>query len=471
MNERVLGYITEHQAAFLEELKGYLRFASVSADSRFRDQTLQCAQHTADLMCDAGLTEVQIFETDGFPVVYGELMSDPSRPTVLIYGHYDVQPPDPLDLWVSGPFEPEVRDGYLFARGVSDDKGQIFCHLKAIQAWLKTTGTLPVNVKVIIEGEEEVGSPNLLPFLEKHTDLLKADLALVSDTPMLGKGQPSICTSLRGLVYVEVTAKGVGGDLHSGQHGGAVPNAITGLVSVLSRLKDENGHVTIPGFYEDVQVLSAAQRQAVAALTHSDTEYMASIGATALTGETGYSTLERRWYRPTLDINGIWGGYMGEGSKTVIPNLAHAKFSMRLVANQNPLQILEALRAYLPTLAPAGITLTLSTHTEAAFPAAVDPSHYAVKAGLKALEQAFGVPAVLQGEGGTIPVIADFKRVLGLPTVLMGFNLPDDNIHAPNERFLLANFFGGIEASAYFLNGLHPTPNPSPFPMGIERGA
>ncbi len=448
--DSVITYVRSQHARYLDELSAFLRIESVSADSAFTDATMRCADFVSDQLRHIGLQDVAIYPTAGYPVVFGQSAQIPGRPTVLVYGHYDVQPPDPLDKWITGPFSPTVRDGYLFARGVSDDKGQVFCHLKAIEAWLKISGDLPVNIKVIIEGEEEIGSPNLLPFLQSQKDLLVADIALVSDTPMLGYGQPSICTSLRGLLYVEVTATGCGTDLHSGQHGGAVPNAIGGLIHILDRLKDADGHVTIPGFYDDVTLLTDVERQAVANLSHSDTDYMASIGATALSGERGYHTLERRWYRPTLDVNGIWGGYMGEGSKTVIPNTAHVKLSMRLVSHQSPEKIYESLKTYLVALSPPGISLQFTCYSMAN-PSVVDPSHPALIAGLDALSEVFGVPAVLQGEGGTIPVVSDFSAVLGIPTVLMGFNLPDDQIHAPNERFSLDNFHKGIEASVRFL--------------------
>jgi acetylornithine deacetylase/succinyl-diaminopimelate desuccinylase-like protein len=449
--DTVISYVRDQQPRYLDDLCAFLRIESVSADSNFAQATVSCAEYVAGELRAIGLNDVAIYPTAGYPVVFGQSKQVTGRPTILVYGHYDVQPPDPLDKWITGPFEPTVRDGYLYARGVSDDKGQVLCHLKAIEAWLKVTGELPVNIKVIIEGEEEIGSPNLLPFLQAHKALLQSDVALVSDTPMLGYGQPSICTSLRGLLYVEVTATGCGTDLHSGQHGGAVPNAIAGLVHIVDRLKDETGRVTIPGFYDDVKKLSDAERQAVAHLPHSDEDYMASIGATALCGEAGFHTLERRWYRPTLDVNGIWGGYMGEGSKTVIPNTAHAKFSMRLVAHQSPEKIYENLKRHLDSLTPPGISLSLTCYSMAK-PSVVDSSHPAVLAGLEALTEVFGVQAVLQGEGGTIPVVADFQTELGIPTVLMGFNLPDDQIHAPNERFALDNFYKGIEASVRFFD-------------------
>jgi acetylornithine deacetylase/succinyl-diaminopimelate desuccinylase-like protein len=448
--EPVLSYIATHHDTFLEQLKTLLRFQSVSADSVYKDQVLSCAEHVKTCLQSVGLQDVEIIQTAGFPVVFGQTKIDPSKKTILLYGHYDVQPPDPFDLWETPPFEPTIRDGQLYARGVSDDKGQFFCHLKAIEAWHKTQGELPVNIKVIIEGEEEIGSPSFLPFLEAHKEKLSADIALVSDTPMLGHNMPSICFSLRGLLYLELTVKSAGTDLHSGQHGGAVPNAIHGASQLLCAFKNEKNRITIPGFYEGVPDLPADLRRDMAELPHSDEAYAKDLGITHLMGEEGFSTYERRWLRPTLDCNGIYGGYIGEGSKTVIPSQATLKLSMRLVANQNPYDIFEKFKAYLPQITPKGYTVEVHSHSFA-FPAQTDPHHPAVEAGLTALEKAYGVKARLQGEGGTIPVVADFKQVLGLETVLMGFNLPDDRIHAPNEKFSLHNFFKGIVASAHFL--------------------
>jgi acetylornithine deacetylase/succinyl-diaminopimelate desuccinylase-like protein len=450
VNEAVLSYVRTEHPRYLSELFSFLQFASVSADSAFKKDVDACAEFVCDALTQAGLDQVQLFPTKGHPIVYAEKIVDDGLPTVLIYGHYDVQPPDPLNLWETPPFSPEIRDGRIYARGVSDDKGQIYCHIKAIEAWIKTA-QLPVNVKVLIEGEEEIGSPNLLPFILAHKDLLKADVALVSDTPMMGPGCPSICYSLRGLLYTEISVFGTASDLHSGQNGGAVPNAIEGLHRILNQLKNQEGQVMIPEFYEGVPELTPEERSQIQALPFSDSEYQQSLGASALVGEIGYSTLERRWFRPTLDVNGIWGGYIGEGSKTVIPCEAHAKLSMRLVGAQNPQRIAEHLEAYLQEVCPQGYRVSMRVHSMAV-PAYTNPQHPAVLAGLRAVESAFVAKAVLQGEGGTIPVVSDFATELGIPTVLMGFNLPDDCIHAPNERFTEAHFYKGIEASARFLN-------------------
>lgn len=449
----VLTYLEQNQAQFLEELKTFLRIPSVSADPAYKADVLHCADHVKTAMEQVGLESVQIFPTEGHPVVYGEWCKAEGKPTVLLYGHYDVQPPDPIELWTSPPFDPTIRDGQLYARGVSDDKGQIFCHLKSIEAWLKTTGSLPVNVKVIIEGEEEIGSAHLTPFITQHKDMLKADLALISDTPMIALNTPSICFSLRGLVYLELIVTGANSDLHSGQNGGAVPNPINALATIISKLKDDQGHVTIPGFYKDVLPISETLHQELLTLPHSDEAYAKGLGLSTLTGEPAFTSLERRWLRPTFDCNGIIGGYTGEGAKTVIPSQASAKLSMRLVANQNPQKIEAAFLAYLPSITPKGVTVEVKHHS-LADPARVNPQDPAVQAGLRALEKAFGVKARLQGEGGTIPVVSEFEKQLGLPTVLMGFNLIDDCIHAPNERFSLANFQRGILASAHFWNEL-----------------
>ncbi|NBV42338.1 dipeptidase [bacterium] len=449
-------WITDSQFdTYLEDLKSWLRFASVSADSAYKPALNECAVFTRDYLEKVGF-RASIHETPGHPVVYGERIVNPSLPTVLVYGHYDVQPPDPLDLWVSPPFDPQIRDGQLIARGVSDDKGQVFCHIAAVDWVIRRDGDLPVNVKLIIEGEEEIGSPNLVRFLTDNRDMLAADVALVSDTPMIAKDRPSLCTSLRGLVYFELKIRTLGSDLHSGQHGGTVPNAIAALVELLSRMKDANGRIQIPGFYDAVLPISDTMHKGILELPFNESEYLRSIGAAELVGESGFHPYERRWLRPTLDVNGIWGGYTGEGSKTVIPSVAHAKLSMRLVANQDPDDITDKFCSFVRTHTPYGATVEIEKFS-GAFPARVDGAHPAVQAAMYGLYQAFGVEPVFQGEGGTIPVVADFKRILGIDTVLMGLNLPDDGIHAPNERMSLANIRRGINASIGFLTKLNQT--------------
>lgn len=439
-------HITESDWSIaLSELCAWLRFPSVSTDPEYSPHVHACAQFTANLMTQYGLTTT-VIETKGYPVILGEWMGHPGAPTLLIYGHYDVQPPDPVSLWVTDPFEPLIKDGQLIARGASDNKGQIFCHLKAIDWLLRTTGTLPVNVKVMIEGEEEVGSFHLPEVLRTHAHQLAADVALVSDTPMLADNQPSLCTSLRGLVYMEMTITTLAGDLHSGQHGGAVPNAIGCLVSLLNRVKDESGRIQIPHFYEGVPDISSDRAAQIRSLGFDTGQYQSAIGASGLVGEEGFHPYEQRWYRPTFDINGIWGGYTLEGEKTVIPAQAHAKVSMRLVGHQDPLKVIDRFNEYIQAQCPtyASITTRVCSY---AYPAQVDDGHPAVLAAMQGLRESFGVEPVFQGEGGTIPIVAEFKRQLGLETILMGLNLPEDRIHAPNEQMSLANIQRGIMAS------------------------
>lgn len=449
MNTSVLHYLKTHETAYLESLTECLKIPSVSTDPVFKNHILECAHFVKSHLEKIGLESVQIFPTAGHPIVYAQWCHAPGKPTVLLYGHYDVQPADPLELWTTPPFEPTIRDGNLYARGVSDDKGQVFCHLNAIEAWLQATGALPVNVKIIIEGEEEIGSPHLTSFITEHRELLKADVALVSDTPMIALNTPSICFSLRGLLYLEITATGANSDLHSGQNGGAVPNPINALATIISKLKNDQGLVLIPGFYEDVLPISEEVHQALLSLPHSDAAYAQHLGLDTLTGESEFTSLERRWLRPTLDCNGIIGGYTGEGAKTVIPSQAKLKLSMRLVANQDPHKIEKAFKDFLPSITPPGIQLALQVHS-GAFPARINPQHPAIQAGIKALEKAFNTQAHLQGEGGTIPVVNEFEKQLGIQTVLMGFNLIEDGIHAPNEKFSLSNYQKGTLASTYF---------------------
>jgi acetylornithine deacetylase/succinyl-diaminopimelate desuccinylase-like protein len=433
----------------LNHLETWLRYPSVSADSQYHAEVVACAEYTADRLREVGL-DVTVYPTLGFPVVYAEWCHAPGQPTILIYGHYDVQPADPLELWETPPFEPSRRDGQLYARGVSDDKGQIYCHIAAVEELLKNTGRLPLNVKFIIEGEEEIGSPSLAGFVTEKKDLLAADVALVSDTPMIAENRPSLCTSLRGLVYLELKVRVLSGDLHSGQHGGTVPNAIHALMDILSKMKDADGHIQIPGIYDDVLPISPDTHANVRRLPFDEAAYCEAIGADHLVGEPGFHPFERRWYRPTFDVNGIWGGYIGEGSKTVIPAEAFCKLSMRLVSNQDPHKVTAQFNAYLKSITPRGVAVEVIEHS-GGFPARVSSDHPAVSAALGGLKQAFGVDPVFQGEGGTVPIVADFNRILGLDTILMGLNLQDDGIHAPNERMSLANIRRGIDASIGFL--------------------
>lgn len=449
--EAISTYLNNHRDRFIDELKAFLRFASVSADFRYKPDLLACADFVADELRKVGFPVVERFETAGNPIIYGEWIVSADKPTVLFYGHYDVQPPDPLEKWISGPFDPTIRDGHIFARGTSDDKGQVFCHLKSIEAHFHTMGTLPVNVKFIIEGEEEVGSPNLFGFLHQHQHRLKADIAVVSDTPMLSEDIPSISTSLRGLCLCELIITAAKTDLHSGQHGGVAPNAIQILVEVLAKLKDENGKILIPGFYDDVFTIPADIRSMIRTLPEPEADYQKQIGTSYLIGEKDeYHLYERLWFRPTLEINGIIGGYTQEGTKTVIPNQASAKLSTRLVKNQDPKKIFALIQDHVKTLISDGVTLQIIEYP-GCFAAMVDRSHPALKAAEKAVKKGFGKTPVLQGEGGSIPIVVEFEKCLNIQTVLLGFNLPHDQIHAPNEKFSLDHFYKGILTSAYFL--------------------
>jgi len=448
-----LQYIDEQFESFIAELNQFLKIPSISTDSEFHNDCLNAATWVENQLKSIGLNNVKQYPTQGFPIVYGELISDAEKPTLLLYGHYDVQPSEPNEKWTTPAFEPTIREGKLFARGVADDKGQFFCHLKALQALLKLNASLPINVKVIIEGEEEIGSTHLPEFIQTHTDLLKADAVLVSDTPMYGFKQPSVCFSLRGLLYTQIEVRTAQTDLHSGQHGGAVPNAIQALTELIQSLKTTDGKITIPHFYEGVEPLPQALKEANAGLVFDNDAYQKELGLTCLTGETGFNVLEQRWFRPTLDCNGIWGGYTGEGSKTVIPSLAHAKISMRLVSKQNPNTIFENFSTFLKQKALGKAELNiqcLSMATPVQTP--IDTPYIA--AAMQALETVWKVKPVLQGEGGTIPVVADFEKYLGIPTVLMGLNYPDDRIHAPDERMHLENIKNGIKTCVVFFQNV-----------------
>jgi succinyl-diaminopimelate desuccinylase len=440
-------YLADHAQAFEDELCELLRIESVSADSRRRDDVRKAAGWVADRFRTLGM-QVEICETPGHPIVYAEKLDAPGAPTVLVYGHYDVQPPDPLDLWKSPPFEPTRRDGNLYARGATDDKGQMFTHVKSAEAWLKTAGKLPVNLKYLIEGEEEVGSANLDAFIRDHKEKLKSDVCVISDTSQFGPEVPAITYGLRGIAYFELFLDGPDRDLHSGTFGGAVANPGRALVNMLSALVDEKNRVTIPGFYDDVTALTEREKKQFAALPYDEREFMSSIGIDATAGEEGFSNLERRWSRPTCEINGLTCGYQGEGAKTVLPAKASAKFSFRLVPKQDPAKIKNALEAMLKKLCPAGIRMRLKAYHGA--PGVVVPleSPY-VAAAERAIEKGFGRKPVFMREGGSIPVVSTFHDLLGIDTLLLGWGLNDDNTHSPNEKFCLADFHRGIKASAY----------------------
>ncbi len=433
---------------FLDELLELLRIPSVSARSEHKPDMIACAKKVQERLLQAGADKAELFETPGHPIVYGEKIIDPSKPTVLVYGHYDVQPPDPLNLWHSGPFEPMIKDGKIFARGACDDKGQFYMHIKALETMVQTN-SLPTNIKFLIEGEEEVGSNNLGTFVKANKNLLKADVILISDTAMLSLDTPSIDVGVRGLTYIEVEVTGPNRDLHSGVYGGAVANPITILAQMIASLHNDKNQITIPGFYDDVLIATAEERTEMAKAPYNEEEYKTDLGVTQLWGEEGYTTNERTGIRPTLEVNGIWGGYTGEGAKTVLPSKAFAKISCRLVPNQTSEKMTKLLINHLEKIAPAHVTVKASEHHGGdPYLTPVDSQEY--QAASKAIEATFGkVPIPVRG-GGSIPITALFESELGLKTVFLGFGLDSDNLHSPNEKFDLANFYKGIETIPYF---------------------
>ncbi|MTI86856.1 MAG: dipeptidase [Balneolaceae bacterium] len=443
-------YIDEHKDQFIEELFELLRIPSISTDPSRKNDIQQAAGFLKDKLEELDLNRVEVFETPGNPIVYGEHCPYDDRPTVLIYGHYDVQPSDPDDLWDSPPFEPTIKDGLIYARGASDDKGQAYTHVKALEAYVKTGQDIPVNIKLILEGEEEIGSPNLVPFIEDHKNMLSCDMILISDTAMFAEDQPSITYGLRGLAYMEIEVVGPNRDLHSGVYGGAVENPANVLCEIISKLKDDNGRIQIPGFYDDVQDLTEEEREAYKKLPFDEQAYKESLDIDAVHGEEGYSTLERASARPSLDVNGIWGGYQGEGAKTVLPSKASAKVSMRLVPDQNPNEVAELFKTHVESLAPDTVKVTVSAH-HGGFASVTDLSFYGLKAGAKAFRDIYDKEVLFSREGGSIPIVADFKRVLGAESILMGFGLTSNTIHSPNENFSLKDFHRGIKTSARFL--------------------
>jgi acetylornithine deacetylase/succinyl-diaminopimelate desuccinylase-like protein len=442
----------EYQAAnkdrFLDELLELLRIPSVSAKSEHKDDMKKCAQTVQQRLLEAGAGKTEIFETEGHPIVYGEKITDPSKPTVLVYGHYDVQPAEPLELWHSGPFEPVIKDGKIYARGACDDKGQFYMHVKALETMVKTN-SLTTNIKFIIEGEEEVGSPNLGKFVTSHKELLKADVILISDTAMISIDTPSIDIGVRGLSYIQVEVTGPNRDLHSGVYGGAVANPITILAKMIASCHDENNHITIPGFYDDVVESTDEERAKMAEAPFSEEEYKNDLGVTALWGEKGYSANERTGIRPTIELNGIWGGYTGEGAKTVLPSKAFAKISARLVPNQSSHAITEKLLNYFKTIAPAGVTVKAEEH-HGGEPYMTPIDSKAYKAAAAAIKATFDKDPIPVRGGGSIPICALFEKELGIKIVFMGFGLDSDNLHSPNEKYDIANFYKGIETIPYF---------------------
>ncbi len=449
----LMEYIERHRDAHLNELLEFLRIPSVSTKSEHKPDIERAARWVADKLRAAGVDSVEIVPTKMHPLVYGEAMHAPGKPTVLFYGHYDVQPPEPLELWTSPAFEPTVRDGNLYARGTADDKGQVHIHLKALESLQKAAGGLPINVKVVIEGEEEVGSESLWGFVMQHQQRLKADALVVSDTAMIARGVPSITYGLRGLNYYQIEITGPAQDLHSGVFGGAVPNPLNILCELFAKLHDKNFRVAIPAFYKDVAPLSRAERRALNSLPWDEKDFRKTVGAAGLCGEKGYSIIEQLWCRPTLDLNGMWGGYTGEGSKTVIPSVAHAKFSTRLVPNQKPEKISRMVEKHIRRLLPKTVKCKFELLSTGK-PWVAPYKHPIFRAAQHALEKGFGKKAVFIREGGSIPFVTQMHDTFEVPCVLMGFGLPDENAHAPDEHIALENYFGGIKSVAHFYQAL-----------------
>ncbi|MGI8741929.1 MAG: dipeptidase [Bryobacteraceae bacterium] len=443
-------YIQEHRESLLDELKQFLRIPSISTLPEHKSDVERAARFVADALSRAGLENIEIIPTENHPLIYADWLHAGGKPTILCYGHYDVQPPDPLELWVNPPFEPTLRDGNIYARGSSDDKGQMYMHIKAVEALQAVNGKLPINVKFLIEGEEEIGGASIARYVAENTGRLRADAALVSDTSLYADGLPTLCIGLRGLVYMEVEASGPARDLHSGVYGGAAPNAVWGLIELLAKCKDANGHIRIPGFYDQVAAPTLQEKQSWQTLPFNEDRFLASeVGATALTGEPDHSVLERVWSRPTLEVHGIAGGFTAAGSKTVIPAKATAKVSFRLVPDQDPQECIDAFRRFLDDNAPAGIQIALKV-LAANSAIVVDPNHPAIETAAHAFSEMLGKPTVFTRSGGSIPVVGDFARHLSIPTILMGFGLPDDGLHSPNEKYRLENYYTGIMTIAHF---------------------
>lgn len=441
-------YIEANKDRFLNELIDLLKIPSVSADSSFAEDTMKAAEFVKESLLKAGVDSAEVISTKGYPVVYGEKMIDASLPTILVYGHYDVQPATPYELWTTPPFEPAIRDGKIYARGACDDKGQMYMHVKAFEAMVQSN-TLTCNVKFMIEGEEEVGSSNLGPFCIANREKLKADMVLISDTSMIANDTPSIDVGLRGLSYVEVEVTGPNRDLHSGVYGGAVANPINILAKMIASLHDENNHITIDGFYDNVLEVSASDREAMAQTPFDLNEFKKDLDVEDIWGESGYSTIERTGIRPTLDVNGIWGGYIGEGAKTVLPSKAYAKISMRLVPNQTSEEITEKFTKHFEKIAPSGVKVKVTPH-HGGEPVLTPTDSVEFQAASKAMEKTFGKAPIPTRGGGSIPIVALFEKELGLKSVLFGFGLDSDALHSPNEHYGLFNFFKGIETIPYF---------------------
>jgi acetylornithine deacetylase/succinyl-diaminopimelate desuccinylase-like protein len=446
-----MNYYQEHKSEFLEGLKTFLRIPSISTLSEHKDDIRRAAEFARDELRAAGMNNAELIEGEGNPLVYAEWLGAPGKPTILFYGHYDVQPPDPLDEWKSPPFEPEVRGDNIYARGSADDKGQVYIQIKAVEGLMKTHGKLPVNVKFLLEGEEETGGEHIEAYVKTRPPKLKADAAVVCDTEMFAPELPTICVGLRGMVYYELIVQGADHDLHSGIYGGAAPNPIMAIAEILTALKDREGHIKIPGFYERVVPPSQKERDAWARLPFDEKEYTEKeMGARELVGEPGIHVIERTWARPTLEVHGIRGGFTGEGAKTVIPARAVAKVSTRLVADQTVEDAVKQTKAAVAAVCPKGVTAELK-QLHAGEPSLTNPDNPFIHAAADALKETFGKETVYIRSGGSIPIVGVFDRYLGIPSVMMGFGLPDDNLHAPNEKFYLPNFYRGIEAIARYL--------------------
>ena len=441
-------YLEEHKDRFLDELIDLLKIPSVSTNPEYNDDVVKAAEMLKARLIEAGADGVDVCETAGHPIVYGEKIVDPALPTVLVYGHYDVQPADPLELWDSPPFDPVIKNGNIYARGSADDKGQVYMHVKAFEMMMNT-GNLPCNVKFMIEGEEEVGSENLGTFVKENKERLASDVILISDTSIISNEIPSISVGLRGLSYVEVEVTGPNRDLHSGVYGGAVANPINILSQMIASLTDENNHITIPGFYDKVDELTAEERAEMAEIPFSEEEYKSELNIGGVHGETGYTTLERTSIRPTLDVNGIWGGYMEEGAKTVLPSKAHAKISMRLVPNQDTDEITELFQKHFESLAPDSVKVKVTPH-HGGQPVVIPTDFPGYRAASQAMEDTFGRKPIPQRGGGSIPIVALFEEELGLKSILMGFGLDTNDIHSPNEHYGLFNYYKGIETIPLF---------------------
>ena len=445
-------FVRENQDRLLDELKNFLKIPSISTLPEHKSDIDRAARFVADSLGSAGLENVEIIPTAGHPLVYGDWLHAPGKPTVLCYGHYDVQPPDPLDLWTTPPFEPTVRDGNLYARGSADDKGQMYMHVKAVETLRAVNGKLPVNVKFLIEGEEEVGGESIAKYVADKPEKLKADVALVSDTALYAEGVPTLCIGLRGLIYMEVSATGAMRDLHSGLYGGAAPNAVFALIELLAKAKSAAGVIRIPGIYDDVEPPAPAEKESWEKLPFREKDFLKKeVGSSRLTGETKYSVLERIWARPTLEVHGIAGGFTAAGAKTVIPAKATAKVSIRLVPKQDPDKVVAAFRKFVEKNTPKGIRTELKVLS--ASPAVmVNPDHPAIQIAAKAFSDILQKPTVFIRSGGSIPIVGDFATHLKIPTILMGFGLPDDGLHSPNEKYKVENYYKGIMTIAHFLD-------------------